>query len=194
MPEPPAHRKINTTSPAFLLEGVWAEHPQKLQNCLFFFFSLSLSILFYFSGATGNDRIFSSCRETDAGVWSGQEHRTQSHSTFTLGLMWMAQSSRQNATILVLYRGRRDTTGNQYAPPIFVTAQRALQLIKRDWWNKVGENVTILWVRNTCCIWFKIKTEAVMIKSLYQQFSNACSCLHDKIIWMDVFCSDVALV
>lgn len=107
---------------------------------------------------------------------------------------WHSQSSRQNATILVLYSRRRDTTANQYGSPMFVTTQWALKLIKRHWQNKVGENVTILWVRDACCIWFKIKTEAVMIKSLYQPYSNESSCLHDKIIGTDVFCSEVALV
>lgn len=37
MPEPPASWKINTISPAFLLEGAGAQHPQKVQNCLFNF-------------------------------------------------------------------------------------------------------------------------------------------------------------
>lgn len=57
---------------------------------------------------------------------------------------WMAQTLRQNAMILVLYRWRRNTTGNQRGSPVFVTAQGALKLTKKHQWNQDGENITSL--------------------------------------------------
>lgn len=120
MPEPPAHSKINMTSPAFLLEGVWAEHPQKLQNCLFFYnFILFLR---------GNGKRPHLCQLPWNRCWctvqAGARGSVSHH--IPPGLTWIAQPSRQNATILVLYR-RRDTTGKQHGSPVFVTAQWALK-------------------------------------------------------------------
>lgn len=175
MPEPPAHWKINTTSPAFRLEGVWSTAPTQITELPLFF----LNFTFF---PRDNGKWLHLCQlpwnRCQCTVQAGAQGSVADHVPPQPDADGTAVQAQRHdfGPVQEEEKCNQEPTWVSHICDCSVSSAAhqgtdGIKLVK----------MSQFWVRNTRCIWFKIKTEAGRIKFSYQLYSNASSCLHGKI-------------